>query len=240
MLDPRDRPAALAALAEKLGYPPGEVGRLPVALTHKSFANEAADDAAHNETLEFLGDAVVGLLVADALMRGHPAVGEGKLSRLRAGLVNTRSLAEVAATLRLGDLLRLGRGEERTGGRRKASLLADAYEAMVAAVYLDLGLPAARAAVHAHFGARFAAPETSLADRDYKTRMQEFAQARFKSTPKYEVVGTSGPDHEKHFEVALWLDEAEVGRGTGPSKKSAERAAARDAWDRLHGSQAPE
>ncbi len=220
----------LVELAARLGYTDGAYGRLPTAITHKSHANESNAGIAHNERLEFLGDAVVGLLVAHALMRAHPDVEEGTLSRLRASLVNARSLAEVARGLGLGSVLRLGRGEEQSGGRRKDSLLADAYEAVLGAVYLDRGLEAAELLVEAHLGERIVSVEVGHADRDYKTALQELVQANFHCTPAYEVSDEWGPDHAKEFEVTLHVAGELVARGVGRSKKLAEREAARRAW----------
>ena len=220
------------ALALSLGYT-DDLGHLPIALTHKSYTNENAGAGSHNERLEFLGDAVVGLIVAAGLMEAHPAAEEGTLSRLRAGLVNSRSLAEVARSIELGDCIRVGRGELRSGGRDKDSLLADAYEAIIGAVYLDQGIDSVKAVLQRHFDQRFEEGETRLADRDYKTRLQELVQARFRCVPTYTVVRTEGPEHDKVFDVELELMDEVWGRGTGRSKKQAERAAARDAWETL-------
>jgi ribonuclease-3 len=227
--------AGIAALAHALGYAEGATPLLRQAVTHKSYANEQNGNAPYNERLEFLGDAVLGLVVAEALMKAHPGLEEGKLSRLRASLVNARSLADAARARGVGDVLCLGKGEERTGGREKDSLLADAYEAMLGAIYLDLGLEAARAVVHADFDARIAAGEPAVAHRDHKTALQELAQARYGEAPDYRLVDESGPDHDKQFSVETWIDGACVGRGQGRSKKQAERRAAREAWRTLTG-----
>ncbi len=223
----------LQTLADLLGYGEGDLGHLEVAVTHKSYANEAGGTA-HNERLEFLGDAVVGLLVAELLMAAHPTLEEGRLSRLRASLVNSRSFADVARRhLDLGPTLRLGRGEEQSGGRDKDSLLADAYEAVLGAVYLDLGLEAVRILVDDHLGQQIRTSEVRAAHRDYKTVLQEVAQARFHRPPVYEVVEERGPDHEKEFEVEVTISGQLYGRGGGRSKKGAERQAARVALERL-------
>lgn len=225
----------LPRLAAELGYVGEDRGHLVEAFTHKSYSNEAPGQPPFNERLEFLGDAVLGMVVAEALMRQHPALPEGELSRLRASLVNARSLAEVAEGLGLGAALRLGRGETRSGGRRKASLLADAYEAMVGAVYLDFGLEAARARIHRDFGDRLVHSEPRLDDRDFKTRVQELVQQQTGEPPTYTVVAARGPDHDREFEVELAVGGEVVARGVGGSKKRAERAAARVAYLALTG-----
>lgn len=239
MSESPDEPS-LADLAARLGYTEGVRGRLRTAVTHKSYANESDGRLRHNERLEFLGDAVVGLLVAHALMRAHPEAEEGTLSRLRASLVNARSLAEVARAIGIGPALHLGRGEEQSGGRRKNSLLADAYEAVLGAVYLDRGLEAVEALVEEHLGARIASIEVGLADRDYKTALQELVQASFHCTPDYEVTDEWGPDHAKEFEVTLRVAGELVAKGVGRSKKLAEREAARRAWRRYNADVTPE
>ncbi len=230
-VDPEDLP--LARVAAALGYPPREYGQLRLALTHKSFANERGRDVGHNERLEFLGDAVLGLIVADALMRAHPDCAEGQLSRLRASIVNASSLADAARPLGIGAALRLGRGEERTGGRTKHNLLADAYEACLGAVYRDLGYGAARRMVLMHFAPAIARADSRRSYRDYKTRLQEVAQSTLQLSPTYTLIEARGPDHQKEFEVELHLGEL-ITRGIGTSKKGAERDAARQALDALN------
>jgi ribonuclease-3 len=224
----------METLATGLGYPDGQIGRLPQALTHTSHANEAGTQA-HNERLEFLGDAVVGLLVAEALMEAWPEASEGRLSRLRASIVSARTLAELARQRGLGGMIRLGRGEARTGGREKDSLLADAYEAVIGAVFLDLGLERARSIVRADTAARIAAGEESAAACDYKTQLQEWVQATLQTTPTYLLLATDGPDHEKAFTVEVVVDAEVRCSATGRSKKAAERAAAALAWQMLEG-----
>lgn len=219
----------LPRLAAMLGYE-DDWGHLTEAFTHKSFSNETPGNPPFNERLEFLGDAVLGMVIADALMGRHPDLPEGELSRLRASMVNARSLAEVAESLHLGAALRLGRGEMRSGGRRKLSLLADAYEAMVGAVYLDRGLEAAREQILSDFDSRLARSVPLLDDRDFKTRVQEILQRDRGLTPTYVVVDTRGPDHDREFEVELQVEGQILGTGTGRSKKRAERAAAREAY----------
>ncbi len=222
----------IEALAAALGYTEGPSERLLQALTHRSYANEQGG-LAHNERLEFLGDAVVGLVVAEALMQALPNVPEGTLSRLRAGIVNATSLSALARARGLGAMLRLGRGEVRTGGREKANLLSDAYEAMVGAVYLDLGLEMARATIEADAGPRLSGQPVSDADRDYKTRLQEWVQAHLQTTPTYTILSAEGPDHEKVFTVQVTMEGGPSAQGTGRSKKVAERDAARTVWRTL-------
>lgn len=199
------------------------------ALTHRSYQNEHPEAASHNERLEFLGDAVLGMIVADALMRLAPGASEGQLTRWRAALVNEATLAGVARELGLGEALRLGRGEEKNNGREKPSILADAVEAMVGAVYLDGGLGAAQEAVRGLLGEALEDAASGAVGPDVKTVLQERLQAGGGGTPSYHVVATSGPEHEKEFEVEILLDDAVVARGRGRSKKEAEKDAARNA-----------
>ena len=159
-------------------------------------------------------------------MTAHPTVPEGDLSRHRATLVSARSLAEVANILDLGAVLRLGRGEQRSGGRQKESLLADAFEAVVGAIYLDHGLDAVQHFVLAHLGERIDATDVRIDDQDFKTKLQEYSQRAFQKAPTYEVIGESGPDHAKEFHVAVLLNGESFAEGMGHSKKTAERAAA--------------
>jgi ribonuclease-3 len=217
-----------AALEAGLGHRFARPERLVVAVTHRSFHPEEA----HNETLEFLGDAVLALAVSDLLMRRFPDANEGALSKLRAGLVNAASLAAKARALDLGTWLRLGKGEERSGGRNKESILASAYEALLGAVYLDAGYEAARRVVDAHF-ADDAAVTQPAGHHDYKTRLQELTQRLYKETPAYVLVEESGPDHRKRFVVELTLAGRVLGRGGGHTKKAAEQAAAHEALDAL-------
>jgi len=224
------RSGAIERIAEALGYGIGAPFRLTEALTHRSFTNElpaeAAPDFTHNERLEFLGDAVVGLVVAQALMARYPEATEGQLSRWRAGIVNARSLAVFARLRGLGDALRLGRGEHQSGGREKETLLADAYEAVVGAVYLDLGLDAARALILADAQPSVEAAHVAQATPDPKTALQELAYARWRKSPQYTLVGTTGPDHARTFEVELNVGDVVTTRGNARSKKLAERDAA--------------
>ncbi|HEY6101132.1 MAG TPA: ribonuclease III [Anaeromyxobacter sp.] len=226
---------AVSALEARLGVRfPDRVVAL-AALTHKSYVNEHRDEEGlqDNERLEFLGDAVIDLAVSHRLMERFPGAREGELSKMRAAVVDEQGLAEMARALALGVLLRLGRGEELTGGRQKASLLADAMEAVVAAVYLAGGLDAVLGLVDRFLGEAFARASAGTLDRDFKTQLQELAQSRLRATPRYRVIAEHGPDHSKTFEVETDLRGEVVGRGAGRSKKDAEQAAAKLALDAL-------
>jgi ribonuclease-3 len=204
------------------------------ALTHRSYVNEHPGDGLEdNERLEFLGDAVIDLAVSHRLMERFPAAREGELSKMRAAVVDEPGLAALARAFELGTLLRLGRGEELTGGREKPSLLADAMEAVVAAVYLEGGLDAVLAVIDRYLEEAFERAGAGTLDRDYKTQLQELAQSRFRLAPRYRVVAELGPDHAKRFEVEVELRGEVVGRATGRSKKDAEQGAARLAIEAL-------
>ena len=220
-------------LEQRLDYRFKTPDLLRTALTHKSFVNEnPALLREDNERLEFLGDAVLDLAVGHLLMDRFPVRSEGDLSKRRASIVNEQGLYEVAARLSLGDWLFLGRGEEQTGGRKKPSLLADACEAVLAAVYLDGGFDAAFGVIKGLFEERLSAIEKAGGE-DFKTQLQEVVQARLRQVPRYTVVGESGPDHEKVFEVAVLVGGQELARASGRSKKEAEQRAARLALDGL-------
>jgi ribonuclease-3 len=211
-----------------LGYTFRDATLLESALTHKSYLNEnPAVGRPDNERLEFLGDAVLNLAVGHLLMERFPSLREGELSMIRAQVVHEQGLAEVAGALGVGEWLFLGRGEEQTGGRRKPSILADACEALLAAVYLDGGFAAAFELARRLFAPRFDAIVAEPAGQaDAKTRLQERAQALRRETPRYQVIGESGPDHDKTFEVAVSLAGKELARASGKSKKDAEQRAA--------------
>jgi ribonuclease-3 len=194
---------------------------LETALTHRSFAPEVPN----NETLEFLGDAVLGLAVSDLLMRHFPEAREGELSKMRAALVNAEVLATKARAFDLGAFLRVGKGEEKSGGREKESILAAAYEAVLGAVYLDGGYEAGRRVVEGSFAADVEGP-LAASLRDYKTQLQEVTQRIFRETPVYTLVEESGPDHEKRFVSEITIAGRAYGRGIGRSKKTAEQEAA--------------
>jgi ribonuclease-3 len=217
-------------LADRLGVVV-EPGLLERALTHRSYAYENGG-LPTNERLEFLGDSVLGLVVTDALYRNHPALPEGQLAKLRAAVVNMRALAEVGRELDLGSYVRLGRGEESTGGRDKASILADTLEALLGAVYIDAGLERAAELVHRLFDPLISEAATLGAGLDWKTSLQELTAAGQLGVPEY-VVTETGPDHEKEFKAVVMVSGDAHGEGSGRSKKEAEQEAAALAWRRI-------
>ena len=218
----------LQVLEKKLGYTFRCKEQLQAALYHSSYANEhRCCGVSSNERLEFLGDAVLGLVTADYLYHKHPDLPEGDLTRMRAALVCEESLYEVAQSLGLGNELRLGKGEEAGGGRCRPSILADATESVFAAVYLDGGMEAARALIHRVLLDKEQEEAVEERRRDYKTELQELVQRRSNQTLHYEMIGATGPDHAKLFTCAVLLNGQTAGTGTGKSKKEAEQAAAR-------------
>lgn len=219
----------LIALEERLGHPFADRRLMKTALTHRS---SVVHQAEHNETLEFLGDAVIGLVVSELLLRAWPEANEGQLSKRRAALVNATSLARKAVLLDIGPLIHLGRGEEKTGGRSKRSILAGTYEALLGAVFLDGGFVAARAVIADAFAGDVAlAPDEDGGEA--KTRLQELSQRLFRTAPEYTLLGTRGPDHAKDFETHVAIAGRVLGSGRGGSKKLAEQAAAREALTEL-------
>lgn len=219
-------------LEEILGYTFTDKSLLENALTHSSYANEnRSGRAVSNERLEFLGDSVLGMITAEYLYRTHPDLPEGELTRTRAALVCEGSLHEVAKVWGLGQHLRLGRGEEGGGGRERASILADAVEAVLAAMYLDGGIGTVRKTIHKFILSGESRAES--ANRDYKTAMQEWVQRESGQVLAYRLSGESGPDHAKTFEVEVTLNGDVIGRGQGRSKKEAEQHAARAGLEKL-------
>jgi ribonuclease-3 len=223
------------ALQRAIGYRFRDRGLLEHAMTHTSRANEdVTGGVVDNESMEFLGDAVLGFVIADTLFREFPDWDEGEKSKTKASMVSTFALAKQAERLHLGDHLLLGRGEEKTGGRRKQALLADSYEALIAAIYLDGGIDAARAFITREFHSLIAdARRNGVAGQDYKSGLQELVQARSQPLPEYRLVGTFGPDHDKRFEVEVLVAGEPLARASGPSKKEAEQEAARLALSRF-------
>src|SRR5437870_933122 len=218
------------ALQQAIGYRFRDRGLLEHAMTHTSKANEDVSGGVHdNESMEFLGDAVIGFVIADVLFREFPDFDEGEKSKTKAALVSTATLARQAERLNLGEHLLLGRGEEKTGGRRKQALLADGYEALIAAIYLDGGIEHARAFIMREFGALLLDVRESggVSGQDYKSALQELLQSRGEAPPDYRLVGTIGPDHDKKFHVEVVVRREPIGEAVGPSKKEAEQEAAR-------------
>jgi len=229
---------SLEALEERLGHRFSDRDLLLCAVTHTSYANEH-EDAESNERLEFLGDAILQTCMTILLFRRFPDAPEGDLSRFRARLVNTEILAGLGAELELGSALRLGRGEAQSGGRTKLSLLANASEAVLGALYLDTGFEPCFEVVSRLMESRLdtlhqvAAAEGASAWQDPRSRLQEETQRRWQHTPSYEVVGTGGPPHEPTFEVEVRIEGRVLGHGTGGSKREAMRMAAVDALERM-------
>ncbi len=223
----------MKSLEEKLGYTFQDARLLENALTHSSCANESQGRLHSNERLEFLGDSILGMVVADYLYRNHPDLPEGELTRTRAALVCEESLVEVARELDLGQYLRLGKGEEAGGGRQRPSIRADAVEAVLAAVYLDGGIGSARRIIQKYVLSREVAGLTR--PRDYKTALQELVQRESGQVLHYRLTGESGPDHDKRFFVQVELNGHAVGEGSGRTKKEAEQMAARAAMEALEG-----
>lgn len=222
----------MKTLEEKLGYRFQDRSLLENALTHSSYANEHhAGRSQSNERLEFLGDSVLGMVVADYLYRNFPDLPEGDLTRMRASLVCEDNLVVVARLWALGSYLKLGKGEESCGGRERPSIQADAVEAVLAAVYLDGGIAQARRIIQKFILDNMA--QMNQSNRDAKTALQEFVQRKSGQVLTYHLIGQSGPDHNKTFQMEVQLNGTSIGSGSGRSKKDAEQAAARSALDAL-------
>ncbi len=223
----------LQAFQEVIGYHFQNPRFLNEALTHKSFIHEnPQEDTGHNQRLEFLGDALLGMVVSEYLYRRFPQHLEGKLSRMKSMMVNGTILANKAKEIRLGEYLRLSKGEEATGGRSRASLLADGFEALIGSVYLDGGLAACRRFILDRLQPELEGLEEAE-EKDYKSRLQEYAQANFGQVPIYGVISTQGPGHRRTFEVTVSLKGKVYGKGKGGTKKSAQQQAARQALEGL-------
>lgn len=221
-------------LERRLGYRFHDRGLLEHALTHRSRAHEdASGGVADNESLEFLGDAVLGFVIADMLFREFPHYHEGQKSKVKAAIVSTASLASLAERLGLGEHLLLGRGEEKTGGRRKQALLADSCEALIAAVYLDGGVEEARRLLLSEFADEIARARSPEFLRDFKSALQEHLQSHERPLPDYVIANATGPDHDRLFHVEVRVDGDLLAEATGRTKKDAEQEAARRALERL-------
>ena len=231
-------PETVTELSDRLGHGFADPGPLLLALTHRSWCAETGHRES-NERLEFLGDAVLGVIVTDHLFTTHPEMPEGHLAKVRSAVVSEPTLAAVAADLGVGAALRLGKGEDASGGRSKASILSDALEAIIGAVYVDGGLDAARDVVLGLFGASIDTAAQEPGDGDSKSQLQELAARRFAAAPVYDL-GAEGPDHEKRFFARVSVDGSVVGQGEGRSKKAAEQAAARAALAHLSSVTVPE
>jgi len=216
-------------LSKRLNLPFRDVFLLERALTHRSYLNENKDAIEDNERLEFLGDAVLDFIVAEWLYNHYPEKLEGDLTRLRAALVHTDQLANFAKQIELGRALRLGKGEIQAGGRERTSLLCDTFEALVGALYLDGGLLVVNNLVVPLLNDVVDVILENHLDEDTKSRLQEWAQARGYPSPYYELISEEGPDHNKIFEMEVWINKKPFGRGAGTNKQSAEKEAARDA-----------
>jgi len=235
--------SVLAELQDVLQYRFREPRLLFQALLHRSYVYENPQiEQADNETLEFLGDAVLSLAISHLLLERFPDYREGDLSRLRSSIVNERELARLALQLNLGKYLFLGKGEDLTGGRNKPSLLADSLEALLAAIYLDSDLTNVIGIVSRLFSVYLAIDHLEhplkVLDKDFKTQLQEYTQAHFKQTPVYFLEAEEGPDHDKTFFMGVLLDERLLARGSGKSKKEAQQLAAKRALDQLRAQEA--
>ncbi len=231
----RRRPEWLRDVEARLGYRFHDPSLLETALTHRSHAHEQSDDPAlHYERLEFLGDAMLGFFTSDWLYRDDGDASEGVLTRRRQHVVRTSTLAKAARQIGLDTDIRLGRGEELSGGREKRSLMADTFEAVLAAIYLDGGLRPCRAFIEMHLGQFLEQTRGAVDARgDYKTRLQEQVQAQLRRTPRYRIVSTTGPAHALQFRVEVLVDDRVIGAGEGSNRKRAEQQAARKALEYL-------
>lgn len=217
------------AFQDRIGYRFRDAQYLLQALTHASYINEHPEEGPDNQRLEFLGDAVLGFAITDWVFRNYPSFREGEMTRLRAALVREDSLADFAAQLGVGEVLRLGHGEEEGGGRERKANLGDAFEALIGALYLDGGVGPVQRLLERLVGPAAEAILAAEADKDAKSRLQEWAQAELGVTPRYRIVAEYGPDHAKVFVAEALLGPEVAGRGEGHSKQAAERAAAEEA-----------
>lgn len=222
----------ISNIEAKLGYSFRDRSLLILAFIHRSFINENRTITQHNERLEFLGDAVLGMLISDYLYRYLPSTAEGQLSYLRSRLVEASSCVNYMQTLNVASYILLGKGERMNDGRGRESILADLFEAIIGAIYLDGGIEAAKFFLFHHFGSQI---ENTLKTplRNWKALLQDYCQKKYQQTPNYAVIQTSGPDHSKTFEISVSINQQELGRGRGASKKEAQQAAAAKALSRF-------
>ena len=224
-------------LQSKLKYQFGDPRLLIQSLTHVSYGHENHQDQPlayrDNERLEFLGDAVLDLVISDLLLEAFPDAAEGQLSKMRAAVVNEKTLYEITKPLNLNQLIRLGKGETRTGGAEKPSILSSAFEALIAAIYIDGGFNAVYPVVRYLFAPLFKDDHAAISFQDHKTKLQETSQGKYRLTPTYHLIGSSGPDHAKEFEVEVRIRDYVLAKAKGPSKKDAEQNAAREGMNCL-------
>jgi ribonuclease-3 len=226
--------ADLKSLQQQLGFAFKDESLLQQAFIHSSYTNENPDlPVVDNERLEFLGDALLSFIVADELYLKFPDFHEGELTEMRASLIRQETLAEIAAELDLGEQLLLGKGEEISGGHRKQTNLADAFEALIGAMYIDQGLNPVRNFVLDKLSGKLAKVKATGIGRNYKALLQELTQAKHKKLPVYRIAETSGPDHDKRFNVEVTLENRKLGSGSGKTKRAAEMEAARSAWEKM-------
>lgn len=227
----------LERLQERLGYRFGDRGILVQSMTHTSYGHEFLQEKSvalrDNERLEFLGDAILDVVVSDLLLETFPNAREGQLSKMRAAVVNERTLAQMAQSINLTDCVRLGKGESLTGGHLKPSILSSTFEALIAAIYLDGGFNAVYPVVRHLFSPLFAEGRDLMVYYDHKTQLQEIVQSRWKVTPTYHLLSSTGPDHAKTFEVEVRMNGKPMALSRGSSKKEAEQNAAREAIETL-------
>ncbi|MBL8022295.1 MAG: ribonuclease III [Leptospirales bacterium] len=232
-----DRLAKLKSYCKLHHIPVTDYSLIHQALLHSSYAHESKPAVPDNQRLEYLGDSVLSLIVNDNLFRNYPEMSEGKMARIKATLASEATLAQAARSIELSDVILLGRGEKQTGGKTRASILADALEAVIGAVYLERGWDACYKFVSNLLGEKMRGLASQKDVRDSKTRFQEFIQRLKKPLPVYETVKSSGPDHKPVFEVAVMVGGREVGRGKGDSRKKAEHQAAENALSKMKGKQ---
>lgn len=224
-------------LQELLGYRFGDLRLLRQSLTHVSYGHEFNIDQPialrDNERLEYLGDAVLDLVISDLLLESFPEAAEGQLSKMRAAVVNEKTLFEITKSIRLSELVLLGKGEQRTGGNQKPSILSSAFEALIAAIYIDGGFNAVYPVVRFLFAPIFKEENHAISFQDYKTRLQEKVQGMYRQTPTYHLISSRGPDHAKIFEIEVRAGDQVIAAADGPSKKEAEQNAAKAALEKL-------
>ncbi|MBC7398107.1 MAG: ribonuclease III [Bdellovibrionales bacterium] len=224
-------------LQDKIGYSFGDPRLLLLAMTHVSYGHENHQEkhlsSRDNERFEFLGDAVLDLVISDLLLESFPEAAEGQLSKMRAAVVNERTLFEIAKSLNISPLLRLGKGETRTGGNEKPSIMSSAFEALVAAIYIDGGFNAVYPVIRFLFAPLFKAENCAISFQDHKTKLQEIVQSKYRLTPTYHLLGSAGPDHAKVFTVEVRARDSVLASADGSSKKDAEQNAAKMALTNL-------